>query len=345
MTANSPQITTVIPTYRRPQMLRRAIRSVLRQTYPNLRIAVFDNASGDETGAVVAELMREDARITYHCHAENIGMVNNFNYAFEQVETPYFSLLSDDDLLLPEFYETALAGFERHPDAVFSAGAFIGLSDKGGALLGGLMDRDGYFTPPEGLLAWRERSHPCITANLFRREVIDRYGLMNNVMSSDFDMELRIVAQAPYVVSSRPFVIIISHDSNCTRLAAPDAWWENYQTFLGTLDSIPTIPADVLKQVKQNLYDDYTQDLYRRALLSAIRGNMSYTQAFARSLREQYGQEKYAAKLELVQRLQERVWPLRLCSGAAYGVHRLIKEMRNRPIEKQYRGYLLGTGS
>ena len=47
--ANQPLITTIIPTYQRPQLLRCAIQSVLDQTYANFQVCVYDNASGDET--------------------------------------------------------------------------------------------------------------------------------------------------------------------------------------------------------------------------------------------------------------------------------------------------------
>jgi glycosyltransferase involved in cell wall biosynthesis len=43
------QITTIIPTFMRPQLLGRAIRSVLGQSYPHFEVHVYDNASGDET--------------------------------------------------------------------------------------------------------------------------------------------------------------------------------------------------------------------------------------------------------------------------------------------------------
>jgi len=51
-----PLITTIIPTYRRPKLLRRAIKSVLGQTFPHFQVCVYDNASGDETPDVVAEI-------------------------------------------------------------------------------------------------------------------------------------------------------------------------------------------------------------------------------------------------------------------------------------------------
>ena len=84
-----PQITTVIPTYRRPKLLRRAIQSVLNQTYPHFLVCVYDNASGDETEEVVAEIAHRDSRVRYHRYPENIGLVRNFAYGAAQVVTPF----------------------------------------------------------------------------------------------------------------------------------------------------------------------------------------------------------------------------------------------------------------
>lgn len=98
-----PLITTIIPTFRRPHLLGRALRSVLSQTYPHFRVCIYDNASGDETAAVVAEVAKGDSRVQYYCHPENIGANRNFLYGQERVETPYYSFLPDDDVLLPHF--------------------------------------------------------------------------------------------------------------------------------------------------------------------------------------------------------------------------------------------------
>jgi glycosyltransferase involved in cell wall biosynthesis len=73
--AFKPLITTIIPTCRRPHLLRRAIKSVLNQTYPHFQVCVYDNASGDETAEVVSEFAKKDPRIKYHCHSENIRRV------------------------------------------------------------------------------------------------------------------------------------------------------------------------------------------------------------------------------------------------------------------------------
>src|SRR3990172_8253160 len=108
--ANRPLITTIIPTYRRPALLRKAIESVLAQseTFPFFEILVCDNASGDETASVVSEFAEKDSRIKYFCHSHNIQAVPNFNFGMKQVKTPFFSVLADDNTLLPNFFRDAV---------------------------------------------------------------------------------------------------------------------------------------------------------------------------------------------------------------------------------------------
>ncbi len=104
MSSALPPITAIICTYRRPEMLKRAIRSVQSQTFGDFQICIYDNASGDETAAVVAELAQRDSRIKYHCRPENIGPLANYVEAMKDVKTPFFAFVADDDLMLPNFY-------------------------------------------------------------------------------------------------------------------------------------------------------------------------------------------------------------------------------------------------
>lgn len=115
----STKITALLVTYRRPEFLRRAILSVLGQTYSNLKLIVLDDASGDETKDVVQSFSKNDKRIKYHCHRNNIGRLSNFRYAFESVDTPYFSILSDDDCLSMNLYEDAIRVLENNPKVMF----------------------------------------------------------------------------------------------------------------------------------------------------------------------------------------------------------------------------------
>jgi len=59
----------VIPTYKRPKLLCRAIESALDQTYPYiLQIIVTDDACDIETKQIVESYMNKDSRICYVCN-------------------------------------------------------------------------------------------------------------------------------------------------------------------------------------------------------------------------------------------------------------------------------------
>jgi len=112
-------ITTVIPTFERSAMLRRAIESALAQDVDGHEVHVCDNASTDDTAAVVAEYVARDPRVKYFVNSENIGGARNIMSALARVSTQYYSLLSDDDFLLPNFYAQALQSFAENPEAGF----------------------------------------------------------------------------------------------------------------------------------------------------------------------------------------------------------------------------------
>ncbi len=269
---SKPLITTIIPTYRRPKMLGRAIRSVLNQTYPHFQVCVYDNASGDETASVVTEIAKTDARVKYHCHTENIGAQKNFIYGMEHIETPFFSFLSDDDILLPEFYQTAMEGFENFPDAIFSAGATIYMTDKGKitAVPLSIWQRDGYYISPDGLFEMLEKEHPAWTAILFRKKVIVKIGVLDQDVGLplDLDFELRVAARFPFVVSQKPCAIFMSHSlSSCVLADFLSIWWPGWLKMIRNLTEDKRIPLDVRIRAEYML----TEKLKRMLFWNAIR--------------------------------------------------------------------------
>lgn len=125
-----PLITTIIPTYRRPKLLRRALKSVLNQTYPHFQVCVYDNASDDETAEVVVEFMRMDKRVKYYAHKHNIGAIANFQFGYDRVNTPYFSFLSDDNFLFPGFYERAIQFLEHNGQDIMYCTSMLAGNEK-----------------------------------------------------------------------------------------------------------------------------------------------------------------------------------------------------------------------
>ncbi len=117
-----PLITIILPTFRRPTMLPKAIQSVLDQDFRDFTLSIYDNCSNDETPSVVRRYVEQDERIKYHCHAQNIGAAANYSYALREVRTPFFSFLADDDWLLPNFCSSALTAFDAFPSGAICCG-------------------------------------------------------------------------------------------------------------------------------------------------------------------------------------------------------------------------------
>lgn len=99
-----PQLSIMIPTYRRPEMLAQAIRSVLAQTGEiAFEVVVVDN--DHSMSQEVDELIREfgDERLRLFRNSENLGMFGNWNRCIELARSEWICILNDDDLLHADF--------------------------------------------------------------------------------------------------------------------------------------------------------------------------------------------------------------------------------------------------
>ena len=93
-----PLVSVGIPTYNRPEGLRRTLECITGQTYTNLEIIVSDNCSpGEETESVVREFMDGDSRIQYFRQEFNRGPTYNFQFVLEKATGEYFMWEADDD--------------------------------------------------------------------------------------------------------------------------------------------------------------------------------------------------------------------------------------------------------
>ncbi|MDZ7953095.1 glycosyltransferase family A protein [Nostoc sp. DedQUE09] len=123
------KVTIAIPTYNRSELLKASLESALAQDYRDYQVLVLDNASEDDTEAVVRSFA--DPRITYVRNETNIGIFGNWQLAVELNSSPYLSILSDDDILLPSFIRESVLALDNHPNVGFSVAqaGFIDISN------------------------------------------------------------------------------------------------------------------------------------------------------------------------------------------------------------------------
>jgi glycosyltransferase involved in cell wall biosynthesis len=338
VTPSKPLITTIIPTYRRPQRLRRAIRSVLAQSYPHFQVFVYDNASGDDTAKVVAEYAASDSRVKYFCRPENIGPIKNHAEALEHVGTPFFSFLSDDDVLLPDMYQVALAGMREFPEAMISAAVTIFVNEKWRVLSVPTSSwKAGLYTPPEGMLAMLQNGHLHWTGMLFRREVIEKVGNLDEEVGNpcDMDFQLRIAAHFPIVVSLDPVGMLVIHSASQSESGTFEEKYTGWLKMIHKMRTDETIPCHPRRQAADMLNERFKTWLSLDILVCIIRGEWETVHKLIDLLQNYFHLTLRSALLAILAEMSRSVPPARVFLKGVRTLKRFVLYVVHNPTSRQ----------
>ena len=117
--ANLPVISVVMPVYNTPEIyLRRAIESVIEQSYPRWELCIADDASTDpRIRTILEEYARRDARVRLALREQNGHISAASNSALELATGDYVALLDHDDELAPNALHFVAESINRMPSA------------------------------------------------------------------------------------------------------------------------------------------------------------------------------------------------------------------------------------
>jgi hypothetical protein len=122
---DGPLVSIGVPTYNRPDGLRRAVESVLAQTYQNWEMVISDNASTDSTSSVARDLADSDERITLVTQSVNLGPTGNFNHVLANRRGEYVLIVADDDWISANYLEECVAALAADPSLALAVGADV----------------------------------------------------------------------------------------------------------------------------------------------------------------------------------------------------------------------------
>ena len=119
---SKPLLTIAIPTYSRARYLRELLSALFDQLIdePRVELIISDNASRDETPALVEEFQKRGLQLRSIRNEENIGADANFLQCFELARGKYFWLFGDDDIIVSGGVASVLSHLEaREFDLVY----------------------------------------------------------------------------------------------------------------------------------------------------------------------------------------------------------------------------------
>lgn len=186
-------VSTVIPVYNRPEMLQRAVQSVLDQSYRPIEIIIVDDGSTDETPDTIASLAAAEPETIRPVRRANAGPGAARQSGMDIARGEFIQFLDSDDLLLPEKFRLQVDALRNFPEAGVAYGKTRQYrlseppSDRPMRRTG---EQIHAMFPSFLRFRWWSTSTP-----LYRRGLIDRAGSWANLRNEeDWEFDCRIAS-------------------------------------------------------------------------------------------------------------------------------------------------------
>ena len=103
----TPQVTICIPVYNGAEFVAQTLNSVARQTYPNVRVIISDDASSDGS-TELCRVIAQKHGFELTVQPRRRGWIENCNVLLERARSNFVCIVAHDDVL-DERYIAALA--------------------------------------------------------------------------------------------------------------------------------------------------------------------------------------------------------------------------------------------
>jgi len=183
-----PKINVIMSVYNGERYLRRAVESILGQTFADFEFIIVNDGSTDNSLEIIQSY--DDERIKIINMKQNIGLTKSLNKALKLARGEYIARQDADDECHPERLEKQIKFLEEHPEVGLVG--IVGLCmDEDGEIIG----RFPPITSDKILRKILRFGNPFIHGSvMFRRNCIERCGFYREYLqnSQDYDLWLRI---------------------------------------------------------------------------------------------------------------------------------------------------------
>ncbi|MHC5595838.1 MAG: CHAT domain-containing protein [Nostoc sp.] len=183
----SPLISIVIVNYNRESYLEEAIASVLKQTWQDFELLIWDDGSTDRSVAIANAYAQQDGRVRV-VQGHHQGVAAACKAAISQTSGNYIGIVDSDDILAPTALAQTAKVLNQYPETGFVYTDYLNIDRQGKVI--GYGHRCDIPYSQEGLLVNFMTFH----FRLMRRSVYDQVGGVNKSFcyAEDYDLCLRL---------------------------------------------------------------------------------------------------------------------------------------------------------
>lgn len=210
-----PKISVLVPSYNYARFLPQTIESILAQDHESFEILIRDDASPDHSAEIIRHYAERSPKIRYHLHANNQGMVANWNWCLAHARGEYVKFCFGDDLLATtDALSRYAAMLDEHPGAALAGSARLLIDDN--SQITGLWDDHpaGIHDGPESVarcLSSRKNLIGEPTSVMFRRASAARGFDTSLRQIVDLEMWCHLLLGGQLVYTSKPLCCFRRH--------------------------------------------------------------------------------------------------------------------------------------
>jgi glycosyltransferase involved in cell wall biosynthesis len=204
---DAPRLTVIVLVYNNGKYTVDTLDSIRDQHYPNLQCIVIDDASKDDSVALLENWIRNNPvmPVTFVPHAANKGICASINEGLAMAEGKYISIIGDD-IMLPGKLTGDVETLEKNPDCGFVYSKMITRNIATGE------ERRLPLRESDSLFKDYISGNITITTPtvMYRRSVFDIVGLFDtDLLFEDYDMHLRVLDKFPAIFRDEYTIIYI----------------------------------------------------------------------------------------------------------------------------------------
>lgn len=190
---NMPKITVLMSVYNGEKYLRKAIESILNQTYGNFEFLIINDGSTDSSAKIVHSY--QDSRIHFINNHKNIGLTKSLNKGLALAKGEYIARQDADDISNLKRFEKQVNYLERNSEVVLLGTQARIINSKG--FVSKIPNFRKLPTNEISIRWYCMINNPFIHSSIMiRRKIIwGEYGGYNNsfITSQDYELWSRIV--------------------------------------------------------------------------------------------------------------------------------------------------------
>ncbi len=186
-------VSVILPTYNGSKWLKKAIESVLHQSYQDWELLVVDDGSTDNTSEIVAGFAATDLRIRYLRNVSNLGIQKSLNRGLREAKGEYIARIDDDDMWSDTDKLAEQVEFlNTHPEYILVGTGVVMVNENGMELFRYLLPQTDEEIKSKILF----KNYFVHSSVLFRKDIVLSVGGYSEEESAlhfeDYDLWLRI---------------------------------------------------------------------------------------------------------------------------------------------------------